>query len=199
MTTQTPSTLSSESRTGFTTWRIDPIHSSAQFGVKHMMVATVKGVFRSFEGTIEVDEHDPQRSSVEVSFDVSSIDTGEARRDDHLRSNDFFNAALYPTITFRSTRIEQIKDGKWRVTGDLTIRDITRPVVLDLDYEGEVIDAWGKQRRGFSAETSINRQDWGLKWNGLVETGSVVVGDKVKSSLDIAAVEEAAESADAAA
>jgi len=172
------------------TWTIDPVHSIAEFAVKHMMVSTVKGRFRSMEGTILIDEANPTASRVTASIDVASIDTAEPQRDAHLRSDDFFNAEKFPKITFRSTRVERVDDTHWKVIGDLTIRDITKEVVLDTEYEGQIRDAFGKQRAAFTAETNLNRKEFGLNWNGIIETGGVIVGDRVRVILNIAAVRQ---------
>ena len=172
------------------TWTIDPVHSGVEFAVKHMMVSTVKGRFGSFEGKIRLNEADPAASSVIASVDTASVDTREAQRDAHLRSEDFFNAERYPMMTFRSARVEQVDDERWQITGDLTIRDVTKEVVLETEYEGQIKDAFGKQRAAFNAETVLNRKEFGLNWNGLIEAGGVVVGDKVRVSLNIAAVRE---------
>jgi polyisoprenoid-binding protein YceI len=172
------------------TWAIDPVHSIAEFAVKHMMVSTVKGRFGSTAGTLSIDEVNPVHSSVTASIDVASVDTGEPQRDSHLRSDDFFNAERFPHITFRSTRVERVNDERWKVTGDLTIRDITREVVLETEFEGQVTDVQGKQRAAFTATTELSRKDFGLKWNALLETGGAVVGDRVKVTLHIAAVRQ---------
>ncbi len=178
--TATPTTVS--------TWTIDPVHSGAEFAVKHMMVATVKGRFRSFQGTVQLNEQKPEESRVDATIDVASIDTAESQRDDHLRSPDFFDVARFPTMTFRSKRVELVDDTHAKVIGDLTIRDVTKEVVLDTEYEGQIKDAYGKQRAAFSAETVLNRKDFGLNWNMLIEAGGVAVGDKVRVTLNIAAV-----------
>ncbi len=172
------------------TWSIDSVHSIVEVSAKHMLVSTVKGLFHSLEGTLHWDEADPAASSVEASIEVASIDTGEAQRDAHLRSDDFLNAEKYPKITFRSTRLEPLDDTHCKLYGDLTIRDVTRAVVLDTEYEGQVKDVWGKQRAAFTAETTIDRKDYGGKWDGLVEMGSVVVGDKLRITLNTAAVRQ---------
>lgn len=177
-------------QTTTSTWTIDPAHSIAEFAVKHMMVSTVKGRFRSLEGTLHIDEANPSNSWVSASIDVASIDTAEPQRDAHLRSDDFFNAEKYPQMTFRSKRVEQVDEENWRVIGDLTIRDVTKEVVLDTRFEGRVTDPWGKERIGFTAETVLNRKEFGLKWNALLETGGAVVGDKVRVSLHIEAIRE---------
>jgi polyisoprenoid-binding protein YceI len=171
-----------------TTWSIDPGHSSAEFGVKHMMVSTVKGRFRDIEGELHIDEGDPTQSFVRAAVDVASVDTGIAQRDDHLRSDDFFNAERFPKLTFESTKIERTSDDAWTMTGDLTIRDVTRSVVFDVTYDGRGLDVMGKERAGFSAESKISRKEFGMKWNTLIETGGVAVGDQVRISLNIAAV-----------
>lgn len=177
-------------QTAVSTWTIDPAHSIAEFAVRHMMVSTVKGRFRSMEGTITLDEEQPERSSVVASIDVASIDTAQPDRDAHLRSDDFFNAERFPKMTFRSTRVERVDDERWKIYGDLTIRDLTKEVVLDTGFDGRVNDPWGNERVGFSATTELNRQDFGLRWNQLLETGGVVVGDRVKVSLHIEAVRQ---------
>lgn len=180
----------STAQTAVSTWTIDPAHSIAEFAVRHMMVSTVKGRFRSMEGTITLDEEQPERSSVVASIDVASIDTAQPDRDAHLRSDDFFNAERFPKMTFRSTRVERVDDERWKIYGDLTIRDVTKEVVLDTEFDGRVNDPWGNERVGFSATTELNRQDFGLRWNQLLETGGVVVGDRVKVSLHIEAVRQ---------
>jgi polyisoprenoid-binding protein YceI len=171
-----------------TTWTIDPVHSSAEFAVRHMMVSTVKGQFTKLEGTIEADEANPLASSVTASIDVASIDTRNADRDAHLRSADFFDAQQFPAITFASTRIERVDAENYRLVGDLTIRGVTREVVLDTEFEGQILDPYGNQRAGFTATTQINRKDFGVNWNGAIEAGGVVVSDKVKITLHVEAI-----------
>ena len=172
------------------TWTIDSAHSSAEFAVKHMMVSTVKGRFRAVEGAVRIDEANPANSIVSAAIDVASVDTGVEQRDEHLRSDDFFNASAFPKITFRSTDLAQTPGGEWKLTGDLTIRDVSRSVTLDVEFEGRGIDAYGKDRAGFSAETKINRKDFGVNWNGLIEAGGVVVSDSVKIALNVEIVRE---------
>lgn len=172
------------------TWAIDAAHSIAEFSVKHMLVSTVKGRFGAVAGTLAIDESEPIRSSVTATIEVASIDTGQAQRDEHLRSDDFFAAEQFPTITFRSTRVERKNDEEWRVSGDLTIRDLTRPVTLATEFEGQLRDAYGRQRAAFTATTELSRKEFGLKWNALLESGGAVVGDKVKVTLHIAAVRQ---------
>ncbi|MBF6599639.1 MAG: YceI family protein [Dehalococcoidia bacterium] len=175
---------------GISTWTIDNAHSSAEFSVKAMMISTVKGRFRTLGGQVQIDEAQPERSSVVATIDASSIDTGVEMRDEHLRSADFFDAPNYAEIAFRSTRVEKVDDARWRVTGELTMRGETREVVLDTEYEGQIRDAYGKQRAAFTATTSIQRKDFGLNWNGVIESGGVLVGDRVRIELRVAAVLE---------
>lgn len=173
------------------TWSIDAAHSNVEFAVKHMMVSTVKGRFGAVEGTFEIDEAAPERSRIEASVDVASVDTGAEQRDAHLRSDDFFNVEAYPKMVFRSTNVERDGDD-WKMTGDLTIRDVTRPVALDVEFDGRGTDAFGNDRAGFTAKAKINRRDFGVNWNGVIEAGGVVVSDTVKIVLNIAAVRQAA-------
>ena len=177
--------------TATTTYAIDAGHSSAEFSVKHMMISTVKGVFRDVQGAINIDEAAPERSQVEATIATASVETGVGLRDDDLRSDNFFNAEQYPQISFRSTAVEPVDGDTWRVKGDLTIRDVTREVVLDTEFGGKAADPWGSERIGFTAETSVNRRDFGLNYNAVLETGGVVVGDKVKITLHIEAVRQA--------
>jgi polyisoprenoid-binding protein YceI len=181
--------MTTDTETTTTTWPIDTAHSNAAFAVRHMMVATARGKIAITSGTITVvDDSAPHLASVEATLDPNTIDTGDANRDGHLRSPDFFDVATYPAITFKSTKIEATGDDTFKVTGDLTIRDVAKEVVLDATLEGRVVDAWGKDRVGFSASTTINRKDFGLAWNMAIEAGGVVVAEKVKIELDIEAV-----------
>lgn len=170
------------------TWKLDPTHSSANFSVKHMMVTTVRGHFNDIDGTIEFDEANPAASRVNVDINVASIDTGVADRDNHLRSADFFDAAKFPKMTFRSTKIEVTGKNEGRITGDLTIRGVTRPVVINVEYLGSFKDPWGNDKMAFSGETKINREDFGLTWNVALETGGWLVGKDIKISLEAQAV-----------
>jgi polyisoprenoid-binding protein YceI len=171
-------------------WAIDPAHSEVGFAVKHLMFATVKGVFRNFSGKIVLNEENLAASSVEADIDVVSIDTRQEQRDGHLRSPDFFDAENFPSMTFRSTRLERISDGEYRVIGELTIRGTTREVVLDVEETGRGGDPWGGQRIGYSATTKINREDFGLTWNQVLETGGVAVSREVKISVDVEVVKQ---------
>ncbi|HET6437568.1 MAG TPA: YceI family protein [Anaeromyxobacter sp.] len=165
------------------TWNIDPAHSQAMFTVRHMVITNVRGQFQKTTGTARIDEADLTRSSVEATIDAASIDTRVEARDGHLRSPDFFDVAKYPTITFRSTKVEKAGQGKLKVTGDLTIHGVTKPVVLDVDGPSAPIKDGKGLRRGLTATTSINRQDFGLKWNKMVEAGPVVA-DEVKIEIE---------------
>ncbi|MGH9272567.1 MAG: YceI family protein [Ilumatobacteraceae bacterium] len=169
------------------TWTIDASHSSVGFSVRHMMVSKTRGRFSSFAGTIDVAD-DPSASTAEVTIDVSSIDTRDAKRDDHLRSPDFFDASKHPQITFRSTALEPHGDDVFRLVGDLTVKGITRPVTLDVEVGGVAQDPWGGTRVGFTASGTLDRSDFGLEWNAALETGGVLVGDKIKLDLDVEAV-----------
>lgn len=176
------------------TWDIDPVHSTIEFAVKHMMFTTVRGRFKSFKGTINADEANPDRSSVTVEIDASSIDTGVTDRDAHLKSADFLDVQNHPTITFRSKRVQGAanKEGdRFKLTGDLTIRGKTIEVTLDAKYEGRGKDPWGKERAGATATGEIDRRQWGLQWNQALETGGVLVGNTVKFEIDVQAVRAA--------
>jgi len=173
------------------TWNIDTVHSGINFTIRHMVVSKVRGRFTRFGGTLTLDEADLTRSKVEATIDAASIDTGTAQRDDHLRSPDFFDAERFPELRFRSTRIDRNGE-RYRVTGDLTIRDVTREVVLDVEYGGRARDPWGNERAGFIASTSLNRKDFGLGWNQVLEAGGVLVGDRVDIELELQGVRAAA-------
>jgi polyisoprenoid-binding protein YceI len=167
---------------GTPTWQLDPAHSSVEFSVKHMMMTTVRGRFKDAQATLTGDRDHPEQAGVQATIVVASIDTGVADRDAHLRGPDFFDAERFPQITFRSTRIENApkKEGdRFRVTGDLMIRDSSMEVELDCEYQGRGADPWGKTRAGFSFRTELDRREWGLKWNQALETGGVLVGNKV--------------------
>jgi len=173
-----------------TTWVIDPAHTTVEFAVKHMMVTTVRGRFGQVSGTIELDEEDLTRSSAEVTIPVASIDTREEQRDAHLRSADFFDAENHPNMTFRTRSIERAGEDEYRVTGDLTIRGVTREVVLDARLEGRAKKPTGEEVIGLTASTSIDREDYGLKWNVALEAGGWLVGKEVRISLDVQAIRQ---------
>lgn len=168
------------------TWTIDPDHSNIGFKVKHLMVSNVKGSFDKHTGTVEINDQDITKSKVEVSIDTNSINTNVQKRDEHLRSADFFDVAKYPKMTFVSKKVAKAGNNKLKVTGDLTLRGITKQVVLDVEGPTkEVKDPWGVIRKGATATTKINRKDFGLVWNAALETGGVVVGDEVTITLEI--------------
>ena len=181
-------------QTEMATWQLDPAHSSVEFSVKHMMMTTVRGRFKDVKATLTADEEHPEGCCVEVEIDVASIDTGVPDRDAHLRSADFFDAERYPKITFRSTRVEgrpRPEEGdRFRVVGDLTIRDTTTEVTLDCEFEGRGTDPWGKERAGFNAKAEIDRREWGLKWNQAIETGGVLVANKVRIEAEVQFVKQ---------
>ena len=172
-------------------WEIDSGHSGVHFSVRHMVVAKVRGKFSRWSGVLRAADGDEARASVEVVIDASSIDTGVADRDAHLKSPDFLDVAHHPEITFRAERSERLTPERLRVSGELTIRGVTRPVVLDVEYAGRTKDPWGHERAGFAAKTSIDRKDFGLTWNQVLEAGGVVVGDRVDIEIEVEAVKQA--------
>jgi polyisoprenoid-binding protein YceI len=173
-------TASADTRT---TWTIDPSHSTVEFVAKHMMITTVKGRFAELEGTIVADEANIGDSTVEVTMQAASLDTRSEQRDAHLRSPDFLDVETYPTVTFRSTGISGTKD-EFQLTGDLTIRGVTRPITLDVTFEGEGKDPWGGTRASFSAKGKFDRRDFGLTWNVALETGGILVSNEVKINIE---------------
>jgi polyisoprenoid-binding protein YceI len=186
-------TLSLPAAAATSTWQIDPNHSAAQFAVRHLSISTVRGAFTKVNGSIQLDDKDISKSSVEVTIDADSVDTRVPNRDKDLRSDHFFDVQKYPTITFKSTKVEQVEPGKLKVTGDLTIHGVTKPVVLDVEGPtGAVKDPWGNQRAAANATTKINRQDYGVKWNATMDGGGVVVGDDVAITIDVEMVQKPA-------
>jgi polyisoprenoid-binding protein YceI len=176
-------------------WNIDTVHSGINFTVRHMVVSKVRGRFGKFTGELAIDDVDLTKSSVAVSIDAASIDTGNAQRDAHLRSADFLDAEAFPELRFESTRIEARGEGRYAVFGQLTIRDVTREVALDVEYGGRAKDPWGNTRVGFIATASVDRKDFGLRWNQALETGGVLVGDRVQIELELQGVRAAAQQA----
>jgi polyisoprenoid-binding protein YceI len=174
-----------------TDWTIDTAHTDVLFSAKHMMVTTVRGKFHDVEGTLRLDEANPTNSSAEIRIAAASLATGNGPRDGHLRSADFFNAEVHPAIVFRSTAIEQVGTADFRITGDLTIQETTRPIVFDATFLGFYTSMQGTRRVGLSARTIINRKDWGLGWNVALETGGWLVGENVTIEIEIAADEAA--------
>lgn len=185
--TTTPTTANA---TETITWQIDPAHTNVAFGVRHLMISTVRGRFAGVTGTVRVEGDDPATAVIDVTIDAASIDTREPQRDAHLRSADFLDVEHFPTLQFRSTRVTRDEDDI-RVTGDLTIRGVTREVTLAVEPQGYVTDPWGAQRVGYTATTKINRRDFGLVWNVILETGGLTVGDEVKISIELEATKGA--------
>ena len=178
-----------------TIWKIDPSHSSLGFSVRHMVVSKTRGRFTRWSGQIRFDPDDVQTSSVEVTIDPASIDTADAQRDEHLRSADFFDVEKFPTASFHSSKVEDLGGDRYRISGDLTVHGVTRPVVLETTYEGSGKDPWGGERAGFTASTSIDRKDFGLHWNKALETGGLLLGEKVDLILEVEVVKQAAQKA----
>lgn len=180
-------------------WQIDTAHSHIQFSVRHMMISKVRGRFEEFNGTINFNEDNPTNTTVDVEINAASINTREEDRDNHLRSPDFLNVEEYPVLTFKSKRVEVTSDDTAKLIGDLTIRDTTREVILDVEYAGQAKSPWGTTSAGFSASTKINRKDFGLTWNQTLETGGVLVGDEVNIDIELEIVkQEQPETAEAA-
>ncbi len=177
-----------------TTWSTDPMHSDVQFSTKHMMVSTVRGKFNDVTGTLRLDEQHPLASSGTFAVRAASINSGVERRDEHLRSADFLDTGVYPEITFQSTRIEAAGGNDYRVTGNLTVREITRPVTFDVEFLGVYPGLGDARRAAFHATTRLNREDWGLTWNMALETGGWLVGKDIRLEIDLA-VEQAAATA----
>ena len=177
------------------TWQVDPAHSEALFSIRHLTISTVRGGFSKIKGTISFDDKDPAKSVVDVAIDMSTVDTREPKRDDDLRSDKFFDVTKYPTMTFKSTKVEQVSAGKLKVTGDLTLHGVTNEVVLDVEGPSAPIkDPWGNQRAAASATTKINRQDFGVKWNKTIDNGGVMLGDDVSITIDVEMIQPAAKS-----
>jgi polyisoprenoid-binding protein YceI len=187
-TTVTAATQSSKP----TQWNIDPAHSAAHFSVRHLMISNVRGEFTKISGSALVNSADHTKSSVEISIDAASINTREPQRDEHLRSADFLDVAKYPTLTFRSKRIEPLGPEEFKVTGDLTIRGVTKEVTFDIEGPTPAVkDPWGNTRAGITAAAKINRKDFGVAFNALTETGGVVVGDEVKITIEAELIQQA--------
>jgi polyisoprenoid-binding protein YceI len=172
-------------------YTIDPAHSTIGFVARHAMVTNVKGGFQDFTGTLHLDGSDPSRSTASIDVVMDSISTGNADRDGHLKSADFFKADEFPAMTFRSTKAEALGGDDYRITGDLTILGTTRPLVIDLEFNGAAKDPFGNERVGFEGKAEILRSEWGLTWNAALETGGVLVSDKIKLNFDISAIRNA--------
>jgi polyisoprenoid-binding protein YceI len=172
------------------TWKIDPAHSEVNFSVRHMMISNVRGQFEQFTGTVNFNEENPALSSVDVQIDTASISTKEAMRDNHLKSPDFLDVEKYPTMTFKSKYVHPTGKNSGEIVGNLTIRDVTHEVVLDVEYSGQAKSPWGTTSAGFTANAKINRKDFGLTWNQALETGGVLVGDDIKITIELEVVKE---------
>jgi polyisoprenoid-binding protein YceI len=177
---------------GTSTWTVDPTHSEIGFAVRHLMISTVRGRFGGVTGSVVADEANPTKAKIDISVDVTTVDTRTEQRDAHLRSADFFDVEKFPTMHFVGTEVDGDVTGDFKVTGNLTIRGVIRPVTLDVTSEGSVRDPWGNDRVGFSAKGKLSRADYGLTYNQALEAGGVVIGDEIKLSIDVELVRQAA-------
>jgi len=168
-----------------TKWSIDPMHSEVQFKVKHLVISTVSGFFKSFEGTMETESDDFENADISFALNIDSIDTTQPQRDEHLKSPEFFDAVKYPQITFKSTSFKKTGDDEYELAGDLTVKDVTKPVTLAVEYGGSTDDFYGNTKAGFEVTGKINRKEFGLTWDGVTEAGSVVVGEDIKLLMNI--------------
>ena len=173
------------------TWLIDPAHSEVQFKVRHLVISTVTGSFKKFECTVQSEKDDFSDASVQFSAETASIDTNNEQRDAHLKSDDFFNAEKYPKITFVSTRIEKRTGEEYTLIGNLTIRDVTKPITLKVEYGGQTVDGYGQTKAGFEVTGKLKRHEYNLKWNALTEGGGVVVSDEVRLILNVQLIKQA--------
>lgn len=171
-------------------WKIDTAHTQIQFSVRHMMISKVRGNFEKYSGKIDLDEKNPAATSLDVQIETSSVNTRESKRDAHLRSADFFNSEAFPYMNFKSKRVEVHDGNRAKLIGDLTIRDITHEVAMDVEFIGKAKSPWGATNAGFSAVTKINRKDWDLGWNKALESGGVLVGEEVEISIDLEIVDQ---------
>ncbi|MEV0693056.1 YceI family protein [Streptomyces sp. NPDC050388] len=169
-------------------WTIDPAHSSIAFVARHAMITKVRGTFEDFDGRLYLDGQHPGRSTADVTLRAAGLNTRQKQRDQHLRSADFLHVEAHPELSFRSTSVRQLSANAYRLTGDLSIKGVTRPVVLDLAHTGTATDPFGNERAGFEGSTTVDRTDWGLTWNSVLETGGVLVGEKVKLEFDVSAI-----------
>ncbi|PWI04506.1 polyisoprenoid-binding protein [Streptomyces sp. NWU339] len=172
-------------------WTLDPAHSSIAFVARHAMITKVRGTFEDFDGRLYLDGQHPGRSTADVTLKAASLNTRQKQRDQHLRSADFFHVEAHPELSFRSTLVQQLSADTYRLTGDLSIKGVTRPVAWDLTHTGTATDPFGNERAGFEGSTTVDRTDWGLTWNSVLETGGVLVGEKVKLEFDVSAIRAA--------
>jgi polyisoprenoid-binding protein YceI len=189
MSTDTATALDVKTLTG--DYTLDPAHTRIGFVARHAMVTKVRGSFQEFAGTAHLDFQDPTKSSAEVTINVKSITTNQAQRDEHLRTSDFFDAETHPEITFKSTKAEVLGDDTYRLIGDLTIKGVTKPVEIDFEFTGAAKDPYGNIRVGFDGKTVVKRSDWGISWNAALETGGVMVSDKITLEFDVSAIKNA--------
>ncbi|MEV0174035.1 YceI family protein [Streptomyces sp. NPDC050803] len=189
--TETPAAVNPELAALTGDYSIDPAHSTLGFVARHAMVTNVKGKFLDFSGSLRLDGTDPSKSTASIDVKMDSIDTGSADRDGHLKSADFFKADEFPTMTFRSTKAEALGGDDYRITGELTILGTTKPLTIDLEFNGAAKDPFGNERVGFEGKAEILRSEWGLTWNAALETGGVLVSDKIKLNFDISAIKNA--------
>jgi polyisoprenoid-binding protein YceI len=168
-----------------TKWSLDPAHSEVQFKVKHLVISTVTGTFKVFDGSLETENEDFSDAEINFSLDATSIDTNQPDRDAHLKSADFFDAEKYPAITFKSTSFTKVDGERYKLTGDLTIKDVTKPVTFDVEFGGIANDFYGNVKAGFEVSGKINRKEFGLVWNGITEAGAIVVGEEVKLNINV--------------
>jgi polyisoprenoid-binding protein YceI len=168
-----------------TKWVIDPMHSEVQFKVKHLVISTVSGFFKSFAGELVTDGDDFENAEIDFTLDIDSIDTNQTQRDEHLKSPEFFDAATYPKISFKSTSFTKTGDDEYALKGDLTIKDVTKPVSLDVEFGGSAADFYGNTKAGFEISGKINRKEFGLTWDGVTEAGSIVVGEDIKLLINV--------------
>ncbi|GAA4501261.1 YceI family protein [Hymenobacter ginsengisoli] len=175
-----------------TKWTLDPMHSEVQFKIKHLVISTVTGSFKTFQGSAQSEGDDFENAQIEFSLDVNSVDTNQEQRDQHLKAEDFFNAAQYPQIKFQSTSFTKTGGSDYKLVGDLTIKDITKPVTLDVEYGGTAVDFYGNTKAGFEVTGKINRKDYGLSWGGITEAGAIVLGDDVKLIINVQFAKQAA-------
>ena len=173
------------------TYTVDPTHSRLGFTARHAMVTKVRGSFETFEGTAQLDFAEPTNSSATLSFDIDSINTGQAQRDGHLRTNDFFDSATHPKGTFTSTSVKKVDDSTYEMTGDLTLKNVTKPVTITWESAGSATDPFGNLRLGFEGHATISRKDWGISYNAALEAGGVLVSDKINLEFDVSAIKSA--------